>query len=64
MLQGTKTEFFSDVKLPIYAGMPLNNPKASPKLKKVGYEIFRHYYDNDQKDCQIGSERLKRVINK
>jgi len=64
MLQGIKTEFFLDVKLPIYAGMPLNNPKASPKLKKVGYEVFRHYYDNAQKDLQIGSERIKRIINR
>ena len=63
MVEGTKTEFFSDVKLPIYAGMPLNNPKASPKIKKVGYEVFRNYYDTEQKDCQVGSERIKRVIN-
>lgn len=63
MIEGTKTEFYSDVKLPIYAGMPLNNPKASPKLKKVGYEVFRHYYDTKEKDWHVGTERIKRVIN-
>lgn len=62
MIQGTKTKYYSDVKMPIMAGMPFG--KNDYKIKKVGYEIFRHYFDNQIKDCQVGSERIKRVINK
>jgi hypothetical protein len=62
MIQGIKTKYYSDVKMPIIAGMPFGSKDY--KLKKVGYEIFRHYFDTIQKDCQVGSERIKRIINK
>lgn len=32
-------------------------------MRKVGFEVFRHYYDTPEKDFQVGSERVKRVIN-
>ena len=62
MLQGSKSNFFSDVKLPVYAGMKFGT--KDNKIKAVGYEVFRQYFDTPQKDWQIGSERIKRVINK
>jgi hypothetical protein len=63
MIKGEKTNFFTDVKLPVKAGMEtLNGKIISYKFKKVGYEVYRVYYDNDQKDYQVGSEKLKRVI--
>lgn len=62
MIQGQKSQFFTDVKLPIYAGMKFGT--SENKIKKVGYEVFRHYFDTEQKDWQIGSEKIKRVINK
>lgn len=64
MLQGQKTRFFTDVKIPVEAGMKFSNGKITDyKIRKVGYEIFRHYYDTAEKDWQVGSERIKRVIN-
>ena len=60
MIQGQKTEYYSDVKMPIYAGMQFGTNNY--KLRKVGYEIFRHYFDNENKDFQVGCERIKRKI--
>jgi hypothetical protein len=61
MLQGTKTKYFEDVKLPVYAGMDFKT--KNNRMRKVGFEVFRHYYDTPEKDFQVGSERVKRVIN-
>ncbi len=61
MITGTKTQFFTDVKIDIRAGMPLGK-KTDYKIKKVGYDIYRHYYDSHEKDCQVGVERTKRII--
>ena len=63
MIQGTKTNIFTDVKLPVHAGMKYQNGKITDyKIKKVGHEIYRHYFDTEEKDCQVGSEKIKRVI--
>lgn len=62
MLQGQKTKYYSDVTMPVFAGMEFRTKNY--KMRKVGYEVFRHYYDNEYKDWQVGSERIKRVINK
>ena len=62
MIQGTKTKFYSDVKIPVYAGMMFGT--NDNKIRKVGHDIYRHYFDSEAKDCQVGSERIKRVINK
>jgi hypothetical protein len=61
-MTGQKTPYHSDVRLPVYAGMPFG--KTDNKIRKVGYEVFRHYFDTPDKDCQVGSERIKRIINK
>lgn len=58
-----RTEFFTDVKTPIIAGMEFSNGKTkNNKLHKVGYETTRLYFDTPEKDCLIGEERIKRVI--
>jgi hypothetical protein len=63
MLKGSKSNIFTDVKLPVKAGMQYQNGKVIDyKIKKVGYEIYRHYFDTEEKDFQVGSERIKRVI--
>lgn len=59
-MNGIKTNYFTDVKIPVFAGMPFGN--ANNKIKKIGFDIFRLYYDSEVKDCQVGSERLKRVL--
>lgn len=61
MIQGTKTKIYNDVKIPVLAGMQFG--KNDHKIRKIGYDIFRHYFDTKEKDCQVGSERIKRVIH-
>ena len=61
-LEGTKTEFFIDVKVSIIAGMEFGTKNY--KLRTIGYDIFRQYFDTKEKDMQIGRQRIKRVINK
>jgi hypothetical protein len=61
MFQGQKTAHHEDVKIPVYAGMDFLT--KNNKMRRVGYEVFRHYYDTPAKDWQVGSERIKRVIN-
>ena len=61
MIQGIKTEFYNDVKMAIFAGMDFKT--KNNKMRKVGYEIIRHYFDNEIKDWQVGSEKIKRVIS-
>jgi hypothetical protein len=60
MIQGTKTKIYNDVKIPVLAGMQFGTNNY--KIRKIGYDIFRHYFDTKEKDCQVGSERIKRVI--
>jgi hypothetical protein len=61
MIQGTKTKIYTDVKIPVLAGMQFGTNNY--KIRKIGYDIFRHYFDTKEKDCQVGSERIKRVIH-
>lgn len=61
VVEGTKTKYYTDVKLPIKAGMPLGK-KGDYKMRKVGYEVTRLYFDSPQKDYQVGRQRIKRVI--
>jgi hypothetical protein len=61
MIEGIKTNYYTDVKLPVKAGMPLGG--GSYKIKVVGYETYRQYFDSPAKDWQVGRERIKRVIN-
>jgi hypothetical protein len=57
-MQGTKTQFFTDVKMPIKAGMQFGTKNY--KIKTIGYKIYRQYFDTKEKDCQVGVE----IINK
>lgn len=60
MLQGTKTQFYTDVKIPVKAGMQFGT--TNYKIRKIGTDIYRHYFDTAEKDCQVGSERIKRTL--
>ena len=53
--------YFTDVKIPIKAGMQFGTQNY--KIRTVGYDIYRHYYDTKEKDMQIGQKRIKRVFN-
>lgn len=59
-IEGTETKFFKDVKLNIIAGMEFNTKNY--KMRVVGYEIFRQYFDTIEMDFQVGRQRIKRVI--
>ena len=61
------TEFYTDVSTPIYAGMKFIYSKGetkSNKIKKIGHDIVRIFYDTKEKDCIVGQKRLKRVFYK
>jgi len=62
IVEGTKTKFYKDVKMPIKAGMPFG--KKDYKIRTIGYEVIRQYFDSKEKDYQVGRQRIKRVINK
>jgi hypothetical protein len=59
-MKGIKTEFFTDVKMPIVAGMEFGTKNY--KMKTVGYEIYRQYFDSEDKDLQVGVEIIERKI--
>ncbi len=59
-MQGIKTKYHTDVKIDVKAGMQFGTKDY--KIRKIGYDVFRHYFDNANKDCQVGSERIKRVL--
>lgn len=61
-LEGTKTKFFIDVKVPIRAGMEFGTKNY--KIRTIGYEVFRQYFDTKEKDAQVGRQRIERTINK
>jgi hypothetical protein len=60
-MKGTKTNIYTDVKIPVLAGMQFGTKNI--RIKKIGYDIFRHYFDTKEKDRQVGSEKIKRVLN-
>lgn len=57
-MNGIKTQFYTDVKSYIECG------KSSREMKKVGYKIVRIYFDNADKDCTVGEEKVKTVFYK
>lgn len=59
---GQRTKFHKDVKIEVRAGIPTNK-QGDYKIRKVGYDVFRHYFDTKEMDCQVGSTKLKRVLN-
>lgn len=62
MIIGIKTKYYNDVKIDVVAGMEFGTKNY--KMKKIGYDVFRHYFDNSNKDWQVGSERIKRVLKR
>jgi hypothetical protein len=60
-MKGIRTEFFTDVTMPIIAGMQFGTKNY--KMKKVGHEVYRQYFDTKEKDCQVGVEIIKKVFN-
>jgi hypothetical protein len=61
-LEGKKTKFYTNVRVPIRAGMEFGSKNY--KIRTIGYEVFRQYFDTKEKDMQVGRQRIKRVINK
>lgn len=59
-IEGTATPFYSDVKSPVRAGMQFNTNNY--KIRKIGYDIVRIYFDSTEKDCTVGQQRIKRVL--
>ena len=59
-MKGIKTIYFTDVKMPIVAGMQFGTKNY--KMKTVGYEIYRQYFDSEDKDWQVGVEVIERKI--
>ena len=59
-VEGNATEFYTDVKSPVHAGMQFNTNNY--KIRKVGYDIVRIYFDSAEKDCTVGQQRIKRVL--
>ena len=62
VVEGTKTKFYIDKRMPIKAGMEFG--KKDYKIRTIGYEVIRQYFDSKEKDYQVGRQRIKRVINK
>jgi hypothetical protein len=61
-----KTNFYTDIKSPIMAGMQFCYTKGETKnnkIKQVGYNVVRLYYDSKLKDCLLGHEKLKTIFN-
>jgi hypothetical protein len=62
IVEGLKTKFIKDVKISIKAGMEFETKNY--KIRTIGYEVFRLYYDTKEMDMQVGRQKIKRVINK
>jgi hypothetical protein len=63
---GIRSKFYTEVKSPIIAGMQFSYVKGETKNNKprqIGYDLIRIYFDTREKDCVIGEERIKRIIN-
>lgn len=61
VLEGLKTKFHVDVKVPVRAGMEFSTKNY--KIRTIGYDVYRQYFDTKEKDMQVGKQRIKRVIN-
>jgi hypothetical protein len=60
-VEGKASQFYTDVKSPVIAGMQFNTKNY--KMRRIGYDILRIYFDNADKDCTIGQQRIKRIIS-
>ena len=59
-----ETKFFTDIKVPVMAGMPFSYKFTGCKIGKIGHDIIRIYYDSIWKDCMVNEVRIKRVLYK
>jgi hypothetical protein len=58
-----ESKFYIDVKSPIVAGMEFTYPGTQKtKLREIGFDVVRIYFDSPDKDWVIGQKRLKRVF--
>jgi hypothetical protein len=65
MIEGAKSNFYTDVKTLIIAGMEFCYKKGETKNNKcmqIGYDLVRIYFDSKDKDLTIGQQRIKRVF--
>jgi hypothetical protein len=60
MVEGIKTNIYKDVKVKIRAGMQFGTKDY--KIRTIGYEVIRQYFDTKEMDCQVGRQKIKRVI--
>jgi hypothetical protein len=59
-VEGIQTKFYTETKVPIRAGMEFGSKNY--KIRTIGYDVFRQYYDSAEKDMQVGRQLIKRVI--
>jgi hypothetical protein len=59
-VEGIQTKFYTDSKVPIRAGMQFGTKNY--KIRTIGYDFFRQYYDSAEKDMQVGRQLIKRLI--
>lgn len=59
-VEGVKTKFFTDSKVPIRAGMEFGSKNY--KIRTIGYDVFRLYFDTSEKDMQVGRQLIKRIL--
>jgi hypothetical protein len=60
--QGQVTQYYQEVKTPIFAGMEFGT--SNYKMRKVGYDVVRLYFDTPEMDWQVGRQRIKRIFNR
>lgn len=58
---GTVTDFYTETKTPIMAGMQTDGIGGN-KLRKVGHHVVRTYFDTPKKDCFVGGRTIKKVF--
>ena len=59
-VEGKSSQFYTDVKSPVIAGMQFGTKNY--KMRRIGRDILRIYFDNADKDCTIGQQRIKRIF--
>ena len=60
-IEGVKTAYYKDVKVAVCAGMQFNT--GDYKIRKIGYDVFRQYFDTKDMDYQVGVSKIKKVFN-
>lgn len=58
---GKRTNIYTDVKSDVVAGMQFGKDGTN-KMRVVGFDIVRLYYDSRDKDYLVGEEKIKREL--